>query len=88
MNIKTARLRQLSLLLSVAILIVGLAGLSFAEAPSSQTLAASDRNQSTVQASESSSNRIARNFKRAIARVQPFLERYGYPVVFLARLEK
>lgn len=84
MNRKTTLLRHLPLLLSAAILIVGLAGLSFAEAPSSQTLLASNTNEPTVQASASSPNRIARDFERAIARVQPFLDRYGYPVLFLA----
>ena len=36
------------------------------------------------QSSDLSSNKIVRDLEHAIARVQPLLDRYGYPAVFLA----
>jgi membrane protein DedA with SNARE-associated domain len=74
-------LRQLSQLLGIVIVILSLAALSLAAAP--QSLPDAEQSQNLGQTSETSGNRVVRDLERAVARVQPFLDRYGYPAVFL-----
>ena len=69
-------LRQLGQLLGIVILVLSLAAVSLAAAP--------QQNQNLGQASEPMGDRVVRDLERAVARVQPFLDRYGYPAVFLA----
>jgi membrane protein DedA with SNARE-associated domain len=74
--------RQLGQLLGIMILILSLAALSLAAAQKS--LPEAQQSQDLGQASEPSGNPVVRDLEHAVARVQPFLDRYGYPAVFLA----
>ena len=80
---KIIGLRQLTQLLGI-ILLLSLAALSLAAAQ--QSLPDAEKSQEQGQASEPSGNRVVRDLERAVAKVQPFLDRYGYPAVFLAVL--
>jgi membrane protein DedA with SNARE-associated domain len=82
-GMKIIGLRQLARLLGI-ILLLSLAALSLAAAQ--QSLPDVEKSQEPGQASEPSGNRVVRDLELAVAKVQPFLDRYGYPAVFLAVL--
>jgi membrane protein DedA with SNARE-associated domain len=69
--------------LATLILILGLAGFMVAYGPPRQSLpvAAEDRDPGKVP--EPRVERIKHDLEHAVARVQPVLQRYGYPAVFL-----
>jgi membrane protein DedA with SNARE-associated domain len=71
-------------LLGTVILILVLTILSLVPAPQCLALLPANGNQDQGQAPEHYRDRVVRDLKHAIARVQPLLERYGYPAVFLA----
>ncbi len=77
-------LRQLAQLLGIVILVLSLAALSLAAPQQSHPLPDSQKSLYQGQTSEPSGNRVVRDLERAVAKVQPFLDRYGYPAVFLA----
>jgi membrane protein DedA with SNARE-associated domain len=64
------------------ILILSLTTLSLAVAQPS--LPETEQSQNPAHASEHSGNRVVRDLEDAVARVQPFLDHYGYAAVFLA----
>lgn len=79
---KTSRLWPLALISVLMVLILGLtldlaAGQQHPSPESGKSL-------QEGQASGLSSNRVVRGLEHAIAKVQPLLNRYGYPVLFLA----
>ena len=77
---KTIRLRPLAAILVLAILILGLTmGLTAGRQHPAQK-----PDKSPHQTSSLSDDRVVRDLEHAIARVQPLLDRYGYPVLFLA----
>jgi membrane protein DedA with SNARE-associated domain len=65
------------------VLILGLT-LSLATSQPSLALPEPGKSQDVGQASELSGERFVRDLEHAIAKVQPFLDRYGYAAVFLA----
>jgi membrane protein DedA with SNARE-associated domain len=75
--------RRLYPLLSIVILILSLTAVGPAAAQPSPP-EAQQKSQNLGQASEPSGNRVVRDMEDAVAKVQPFLDRYGYPAVFLA----
>jgi membrane protein DedA with SNARE-associated domain len=80
-DLKILKLRQRIQLLGILIVILSLAAVSLAAAQ--QSLPDAEISQDLGQAREPSDNRVVRDLERAVARVQPFLDRYGYPAVFL-----
>jgi membrane protein DedA with SNARE-associated domain len=81
---KSIWLRSLAQLLGAMILILGLTALSLAAAQQSHASSDPDRSQDTGQATELPRERLVRDLEHTIAKVQPLLDRYGYPAVFLA----
>jgi membrane protein DedA with SNARE-associated domain len=66
------------------VLILFLVALTLAPAQPSFALPDSGRSQSPGHTVELSKEKVVRGLDKAIAKVQPLLERYGYPAVFLA----
>lgn len=85
-DMKTIWLRPFAQLLGAMMLILGLTALSLAIAQYSQAFSDPDRSQDTVRATELPHERVVRDLEHTIAKVQPLLDRYGYPAVFLAVL--
>lgn len=83
-DMKTIWLRPLVQLVGSTILILGLTTLSFATAPQSHAFSDPDRSQETELSTELPRERDVRDLEHIIAKVQPLLDRYGYPAVFLA----
>jgi membrane protein DedA with SNARE-associated domain len=73
---------QLYLLLGIVILTLSISTLSPAVAQ--QSLSDAKQSQNLGQASQASGNWVVRDLENAIAKVQPFLDHYGYAAVFLA----
>lgn len=80
---KTLRLGLLACLLGFIILSPGLTW-SPAAAQTSSTQLDPGGSHSKGQAGEAVEDRIVRDLEQALAKVQPLLDRYGYPAVFLA----
>jgi membrane protein DedA with SNARE-associated domain len=78
------RPRRPACLLGAVILILSLLTLSFAPLRPSPAWAEAPGSQVQGQATDHYRNRVVRDLKHAIARVEPLLERYGYAAVFLA----
>ncbi len=79
---KTSRLWPLALIAVLMVLILGLT-LSLA-AGQQHPVQESQKSLQEGQAKDLSSGRVVRGLEHAIAKVQPLLNRYGYPVLFLA----
>jgi membrane protein DedA with SNARE-associated domain len=73
-------------LLATLMLILGLAGFTLAYGPRLKTVSASAAARETGKAPSPGVERLEQDLKQAVARVQPLLNRYGYPAVFLAIL--
>jgi membrane protein DedA with SNARE-associated domain len=80
-DMKTTWPRQLYLALGIVILILSLTAVSLAAAQS--FLPETTPGQGLEQASQSPETWVVRDLEDAIARVQPFLDHYGYAAVFL-----
>ena len=81
-DMKIIWLRQLYLLLGIVIVTLSLTAVSLAAVP--QSLPDTKQSQNLGQASQSSDHWVVRKLEHAVAKVQPFLDRYGYTAVFLA----
>jgi membrane protein DedA with SNARE-associated domain len=81
-DMKTVWLRQPGLLLGIFIVILSLTVVSLAAAP--QALQDAKQSSGQGQASQPAENWVVRDLKGGVARVQPFLDHYGYAAVFLA----
>ena len=72
--------------LGLTLMLAGLAGFMPAWGPPGPVLAAPALTLERGTAPPSGVERLEQDFKRAVARAQPVIERYGYPVVFFAIL--
>lgn len=81
---KTIWLRLTAQVFGIVILILSLATICPAATRQSNEIAPSDRIQAKGQVSEPSVEQVVQDLEQAIAKVQPFLNRYGYLAVFLA----
>lgn len=72
--------------LGLTLMLVGLAGFIPAWGPTGPVLAAPDATMERGTAPASRVERLEQDFKKAVARVQPWIDRYGYPAVFLTIL--
>ena len=72
--------------LVLTLMLVGLAGFMPVWGPPGPALAAPAATLDGVTAPASRVERLEGDFKRAVARVQPVIDRYGYPAVFLTIL--
>ena len=81
-DMKTIWPQQLCLSLGIVILVLSLTAISLAAVP--QSLPDTKQSQNLGQASQSSDHWVVRKLEHAVAKVQPFLDRYGYTAVFLA----
>jgi membrane protein DedA with SNARE-associated domain len=80
-DLKTIWLRQLFLSLGIVILILSFTAVSLAAAQ--PPLPDTKPSQSLGQPSQPPENWVVRDLKDAVAKVQPFLDHYGYAAVFL-----
>jgi len=82
-GMKTIRLGLLACLLGFMVLILGLTWSPAATQPSATQLDPGGSH-SREKPGEAAKDRIVRDLEQALAKVQPLLDRYGYPAVFLA----
>jgi membrane protein DedA with SNARE-associated domain len=80
-DMKTLRPRQLYLNLSIVILVLSLTAVGLAAAP--QSLPDTNQSPNLGQVSQPSDKWVVRDLEDAVAKVQPFLDHYGYAAVFL-----
>ena len=84
MKAKAIRSHSLTRIFCAVAVIVGLVAFSSPGARGSHALSAQDRGIDTGYPYEPSTHRVEHEFNRAVAKVQPLLDRYGYAGVFLA----
>ena len=83
-DMKAIRPRSPAHLLGAVMVILGLTILNLAPAHPSPARPEAPAGQEQAQAPEQVRDRVVRDLRHALARAQPWLDRYGYPAVFLA----